>query len=702
MNEGTDGQEPEPASDIPLLPVPRTAPARGVVARWMRGAPTGRAHKEPEHPWNRVLWLTGVDYFSTLGYQPGIALLAAGALSPIATAVLVVVTLLGAVPVYSQVARRSFAGQGSIAMLESLLSGWTGKILVLALLGVAATDFVITMTLSAADAAQHAVENPFLHPLVGDSRMVLTLGLLALLAVVFLKGFREAIGIATVVAVPYILLNLVVLLWGLFEIVQHPDLIQGWTAALSGHGDWTMVLIAAGLVFPKLALGLSGFETGVSVMPIIDGGAQDEHGAASGSVPAKAPVPAEEEAPAPVSAETPVPAEARAGPQPPEGRIAATRKLLLTSALIMSVMLVLSSFVTTLLVPPEAYARGGKAAGRAISYLAHDRLGEGFGTVYDLWTIAILWFAGASAMAGLLNLVPRYLPRFGMAPQWTAYRRPLVLLLFTVCVAVTWAFDADVEAQGGAYATGVLVLMLSAGFAVALALWHEAFAERAWSARIRGVVRSGYFWGVTAVLAFTLVDNVIERPDGVLIASIFILAILVFGGASRLRRATELRVAEVHFSDPDSERLWREITARRVNLIPLRTSSPEARRTKAEDLRRHYVFEGLPAFLHVRLADNRSEFLAPLIIRAMREDDSVVIEVSGALAVANTIAYASELLHPARLFIGLTRRNLMTQAFRYLLWGEGETGLMVYKILLRYWEWRDAPGDRPLIFLMSE
>ena len=654
---------------LPELPTPRTVASDRAFSRWMRaGRAPGEdeAHEKPE-PWYRVLWLTGVDYFSTLGYQPGIALLAAGALAPVATAVLALVTLFCAVPVYSQVAARSFAGQGSIAMLESLLRGWRGKLLVLVLLGFAATDFVITMTISAADAAQHAVENPFLKHALEGHQLAVTALLLALLAGVFLKGFREAVRVATFVAIPYILLNLTVIVRGLLEILRRPELIDTWRLDLATHGDASGLILAGAILFPQLALGMSGFETGVAVMPHVAGDAGDT------------------------------------GAPAPRGRIRATRRLLLTAALIMSGLLLLSSVVTTLLVPVEAYSEGGAAAGRALAYLAHEYLGHAFGTVYDAATIAILWFAGASAMVGLLNLVPRYLPRFGMAPQWTTYRRPLVLVLFTVALFVTWLFEADVEAQGSAYATGVLVLMLSAAFAVALALWREFRTGPRLLGRLANLSQSAYFWLVTGVFLFTLVDNVIARPTGALIAGAFVLAILALSAASRIRRATELRVSEIRFADEASAALWQEIVGHKVHLVPLRGGTPADRNRKAAELRKHYKVDGPLTFLHVSLMDNRSEFLAPLTLSVRRSGQDILLDVTGAIAVANTIAYVSELLDPRSLFIGLTGTNLMTQAARYLLWGEGEVGLMVYKILLRYWEWTEELEDvRPRIFLMSE
>lgn len=639
---------------------------RAALSKFLaRGRPidmTGRG--EHVHPWYLVLWLTGVDYFSTLGYAPGIALIAAGVLCVPATGVLVLVTILGAVPIYAEVAARSYAGQGSIALLENLFSGWKSKIFVLVLLGFAATDFVITMTLSAADAARHATENPYLHSILGQHRMGVTLILLTLLAAVFLAGFREAIIVVTVATIPYIILNVIVLAYALARIFHGPRVLASWTQALHAQGDWTAILFASALVFPKLALGLSGFETGVSVMPLVAG--DEKHNKSKEEL------------------------------NVPRTRIRNTRKLLVSAAATMSMLLMLSSFVATLLIPEEAYREGGPASGRAVAYLAHSIIGNSFGSAYDFSTILVLWLAGASAMTGLLNLIPRYLPRFGMSPPWVAYRRPLVLLLLVIDVVVSLIFNASVERQGSAYATGVLVLMLSAAVAVALALWHERSKDKLWS-----YIRASYFWVVTLVFAYTLVVNVLERPDGVIIASCFIFLLLILSGVSRYRRATEMRVAEFEFVDQASEQLWNSIRNNKINLVPHHRDDPEYRSELKAKIKRYYKLEGGMAFLLVHLIDNRSEFYSSLRVKVWRErGEDYVIEARGATAIANTIAFLANELHPKSVVLGLTRRNVMKQALAFVLWGEGETGLLVYSVLVKFWEAHPGP-DHPLLFLMS-
>ncbi|MEV7980513.1 amino acid transporter, partial [Streptomyces sp. NPDC086519] len=498
------------------------------------GGHTGpHAQPEPAHQgqrWWRVMCLTGVDYFSTLGYQPGIAALAAGLLSPIATIVLVIVTLAGALPVYRRVAEESPHGEGSIAMLERLLSFWQGKLFVLTLLGFAATDFLITITLSAADASTHLVENPHLTDFLHGKQLIITLLLVALLGAVFLKGFLEAIGVAVALVGVYLALNVVVVIVGFYHVITAEHVITDWSSALTAeHGNVFVMIGVALIVFPKLALGLSGFETGVAVMPHVKGDPHDTE-------------------------------------QQPTGRIRDTKKLLTTAALIMSCFLIATSFITTLLIPENEFKSGGSANGRALAYLAHQYLGNVFGTVYDVSTICILWFAGASAMAGLLNLMPRYLPRYGMAPHWARAVRPMVIVFTLIAFLVTWIFDANVDAQGGAYATGVLVLISSAAVAVTIAA--RKAGQRKWAIG---------FGVISAVFLYTTVVNVIERPDGVKIGACFIVGIILVSLLSRLARAFELRVTSVTLDDM-AERFIRDMASRKIRFI---ANEPD-RRDKAE------------------------------------------------------------------------------------------------------------------------
>jgi hypothetical protein len=598
---------------------------------------------ERTHAWWRVMCLTGVDYFSTLGYQPGIAAIAAGVLSPFATLVLVALTLLGALPVYRRVAEESPHGEGSIAMLERLLSFWKGKLFVLVLLGFAATDFLITMTLSAADATAHIVENPNVPGLLHGHEVAITLALLALLGGIFLRGFTEAIGIAVALVGAYLALNVVVIAVSLAHVVANPAVVGDWTTALTTqHGDPLMIVALSLLVFPKLALGMSGFETGVAVMTHVRGHEGDT--------------------------------EAK-----PTGRVRGTKRMLATAAGIMSVFLVTSSFVTTLLIPPAAFQEGGQASGRALAYLAHEYLGNGFGTVYDVSTIAILWFAGASAMAGMLNLIPKYLPRYGMAPQWSRAVRPLVLVLTSIAFLVTWIFDADVNAQGGAYATGVLVLFTSAGAAVTLA------ARRAGQRRL-----SWAFAVITLVFVYTTVDNVIERPDGVKIGACFIGAILAVSLASRLSRSFELRTTDVHM-DGTAELFVRDCARRTIRLV---ANEPDSRdRMEYDDkLRQIRDDQDLPddgdvVFVEVTVTDP-SDFESRLDVRGkVMHGQHRVLSVTSS-SVPN--ALAALLLHVRdttgalpHIYFEWTEGNPAANFARFLLFGVGEVAPVTREVLRR-------------------
>jgi hypothetical protein len=587
---------------------------------------------EEVHPWWRVMCLTGVDYFSTLGYQPGIAFLAAGLLSPLATLILVLVTLFGALPVYSRVAEASPNGQGSIAMLENLFPRWSGKTFVLILLGFATTDFVITMTLSAADAAAHLIQNPF-TPDAMKSQMTVTLVLLAILAGIFLKGFKEAIGVAVVLVSVYLALNVIVTATGIFEVFQHPETIPNWKHALTAqHGSPFAMLGISLVLFPKLALGLSGFETGVAVMPLIKG--------------------------ADIAA-----------------RIRNARRLLRTAAVIMSVFLIATSVVTTLLIEPEKFKAGGEANGRALAYLAHKYLGNVFGSVYDVSTMLILGFAGASAMAGLLNLIPRYLPRFGMAPEWARASRPLVLVFMTISVAVTVLFHADVDAQGGAYATGVLVLITSAAFAVTIAVWDKALR---WP-----------FLSISLVFVYTTALNIYERPEGIKIASFFIASMVATSLLSRALRSTELRIGAIEW-DQQALALLADDEDGIVRLVA-RKPGDESRYGLDEADRMCRYGHGIGPgeklyFLEVERGD-ASEFSETLRVTGeivggygvFRTRSSVIANAMAAILI-DVEKRTGKLPH---CYFNWHEGNPVGNVFRFLFLGEGDVAPIAHEVLRR-------------------
>jgi hypothetical protein len=368
----------------------------------------------------------------------------------------------------------------------------------------------------------------------------------------------------------------------------------------------------------------------------------------------------------------------------PAGRIKGAKKLLTTAAVIMSVFLIVTSVITTWLIPQAEFKPGGQANGRALAYLAHHYLGSAFGSVYDASTIAILWFAGASAMAGLLNLMPRYLPRYGMAPHWARAVRPMVLVFIAIAFLVTWIFNANVDAQSGAYATGVLVLITSAAVAVTIAARRAG--QRGWTIG---------FAVIAVIFLYTTAVNVVERPDGVKIGACFIAGIIAVSLLSRIARAFELRVTSVLFDDM-AMRFVRDTAHRKIRFI---ANEPDSRdvaeyRDKLQQIRADHDLPADEDFVFVEITvRDPSDFESELRVRGEVLHGRYRVLAVESSTIPNALA---AILLDVRdltgqrphIYFEWTEGNPLAQFLRFFLFGQGEVAPVTREVL------REAEPDR--------
>lgn len=604
---------------------------------WFFEGISGAQEHHKKDPWWKVLCLTGTDYFSSMGFQPGLSYLAAGVLSPHATLMLVLLTLIGALPAYSLVARESPHGRGSFAIFERLFKGWLGKTIVLILIGFATTDFIFTITMCAADAAVHIVENPLMIKFPHD-QLIITEGLIVVLGVIFLLGFQEAITISFILVILYLSVNAYAFFFIYSHIFANQQLVTNWVNAVNTQYPTAQsILITAALAFPQLALGLSGFETGVAVMPLIKTKHENDI----------------------------------------NERVNLTRLLLLTVAVIMGIFLLAGSFCTAVTIPPALFLEGGEANGRALAYLAHKFCGEGFGTLYDISTVLILWFAGASGMAALLSFIPHYLPVYGMAPDWSRARRPLVLFLTIISIVITFCFQADVDSQAAPFATGLLVLVTSGVTGITILLWKNHPFLRIFFL----IIDLAFIYAATSVM--------IQKPDGLQISLLFCVAILATSFLSRAVRSTELRIGQVVLDDKARAFVQkaRDENWHQIRLLAHRPGDTDYARKEQEARRDHSIqlVEGNFIFLEIEVSDS-SEFQDTVLEVTGHEQDGYQIMRCQSATVPN--AMAALLLHlrdqtseVPHIYLQWTEGNPIAYMIKYILFGEGETAPLAREIL---------------------
>ena len=667
--------------------------------------------------WVWVLCVIGLDYLSTLAYQPTVAFGAAGRLAPLVTVLVAAATLFFALPLYCYIAGRSHHGGGSAALLERLVPGWFGKLLILTLLAFGAVDLVFTRTFSASAAAEHLTHCPEPHwqaaldsaSAGGGSvfdvlpaavreqtaglwtrQLVVTLIVLVagtLASLIFFRGYtRGFVRLAVVTVGLYLVLTLAVVGSAGFYLANRPDQVEGWWADVwagnwragreSGHtpGDWTGLVAACVPLFPYLALGLSGFELTLMAMPLVRGRADDDQ-------------------------------------ERPRGKIRRTRLLLTIAAVTMSAYLLGSTLITTVLIPPAAQTADGQAKYRALSYLAHGGtladgdtaaamnplFGTAFGTAYDLSTVAILTLAGLSFAMTLSSWIPPYLYRLGMEFNWSVKLGVLVYLFLGVKFAVTIYYGADVDAHRAAYLTGVLAVFSFAALAAGIDVWHRR-RERRWRKAFR-VPPLFLLALLTFVGSGALVAT--DRPVGAVMAGAFIVVVLGVSVVSRAWRCTEFRFGGFEFADKPSSFEWERLkNSDFSHLIPIRPNGDTLLHKEIEVRSGHRIPGTLQvAFIQAELADP-SDFAQRPLVKVERQGGRIVILVTRCASVPHALAAAALELSSAgavpEVHFGWSAENPVTANLHFVLFGAGNVPWMVYTLIRR----ADVPADRkPRVFV---
>jgi hypothetical protein len=673
----------------------------------------GSKRSGAEYYWLWVLCLLGLDYFSTLAYQPSITFHETGDLGPLATAVVVLVTLFGALPVYCYLAGRSPGGQGSLGVVEHLIHGWRGKTLVLILLGFAATDFTMLKSLSLADASVHVLNGhvqerrasahqfagwlqgcaadycgPAVKPYINEQLVgTIVLGIVSFVFwFVLRKGFnRNVMFLAVPLVALYLALTGMLIAGGGWILWEHPEIVTDWLNRVQ-HGNahfpgvnhdfegWGTVALLSLLALPNLALGLSGFELSMILMPQVQG---------------------------------------KPGEQPPATRIWNTRKVLIAAAAIMAVYLLGSVLVTTLLIPPAQFSDPGFANNRALAYLAHGGqlscvqeetllpiCGTIFGTLYDIVTVLILCLAGTSVITALAVLLPMFLLRFGMEFRWSNKWGVLLMLFAGINMFVTFLFKADVEDQRGAYATGVLVLIACASV-VTVVEKKRGYDHQTGFWRFVAAFGVGIYSLIAIIFVATMLAVAVRSWSGMGISLCFILAILGMSICSRAWRADELRTIGFDFKDDQSKFLWDSLRlADFPILVPVRPGK-HTHDEKEECIRtQHQLAPDADIVLLEICIDDPSDFFQRLLIEVQQDGNRYVIRVTNGVSTPHAIAAIalemSRYSKPPGVHFGWPEMDMLTASWSYLAFGEGNIPWKVRELIQR--AERD-PAKRPRVIV---